>query len=133
MTIVTYLLTGGPVEFHTEFRRVLAREIPVRLIVNRFEKMPHRLQDSLVQLKETYPRLRLLNYSHAESELHAKVILVDRSRAIIGSANLTGKAMVANHELAVVLESRAEVADAVRAVDQLVDSGALRSIASARE
>jgi len=36
--------------------------------------------------------------------LHAKLIVVDRSIALVGSSNLSWKGLILNHELAVLIE-----------------------------
>ena len=38
------------------------------------------------------------------SDLHAKVIVVDRRKAIIGSSNLSRRGFLTNYELALLLE-----------------------------
>lgn len=54
--------------------------------------------------------------------LHAKLVVVDRSRAIVGSANLTAHGMMLAHELAVVVDGQSADEIASR-LDMLARSG----------
>jgi phosphatidylserine/phosphatidylglycerophosphate/cardiolipin synthase-like enzyme len=62
--------------------------------------------------------------------LHAKLLVVDRRRALVGSANLTHRALTANLEAGVLIEDydlAAELDDHVR---HLIADGTLVSAAS---
>jgi phosphatidylserine/phosphatidylglycerophosphate/cardiolipin synthase-like enzyme len=57
--------------------------------------------------------------------LHAKLLVVDGSRALVGSANLTHKALTANIEAGVFIRDQALAADLERHVRALMESGIL--------
>jgi cardiolipin synthase len=44
--------------------------------------------------------------SNGKDYLHAKALIIDRKKAIIGSANLSWGGMFSNHEIAVLLEGK---------------------------
>lgn len=57
--------------------------------------------------------------------LHAKVLVVDGRRALIGSANLTNRALTANLEAGVLIEDPDVAAALEQYVRRLMDHGAL--------
>lgn len=66
-----------------------------------------------------------VQYRESGASLHAKIIVVDRRTALIGSANLTGHAFERNLECGILLRDR-EHADAVaRHLDSLRENGVL--------
>jgi len=56
-----------------------------------------------------------------QADLHAKVIVVDRKKALVGSANLSLRGLMNNHELGVVVEGPV-AAEIARAIDMLMAS-----------
>jgi cardiolipin synthase len=61
-----------------------------------------------------------------QTDLHAKVLVVDRSIALVGSANLSFHGMVSNHEMALVVRGPTAEVIAER-FDMLARSAAVRS------
>lgn len=60
--------------------------------------------------------------------LHAKVLVIDGRRALVGSANLTRRALSANLEAGVLVEDRDLAADLEAHVSSLIRAGTLVSI-----
>jgi phosphatidylserine/phosphatidylglycerophosphate/cardiolipin synthase-like enzyme len=59
---------------------------------------------SLARLAQGYPdRFHLFAVSLPQGNLHAKVLVADRSRVVLGSANLTLAGLQRSHELGVIL------------------------------
>jgi len=76
----------------------------------------------LRHLGRSYPHLRLYQFAAGnEGDLHAKVIVIDRRLALVGSSNLSRRGLLTNHELALVVEGPA-VAEIGRAMDRLLAS-----------
>jgi phosphatidylserine/phosphatidylglycerophosphate/cardiolipin synthase-like enzyme len=106
--IAIYEITEGASEFVEKIRVSLARGIRVTFIINRYYEKPLLIRKKLENLKAIYPYFELLNFTpenpeNINDDLHAKLIVVDRSRALVGSANLTWNGLIGNHELAVVI------------------------------
>jgi putative cardiolipin synthase len=57
--------------------------------------------------------------------LHAKVLIVDGRRALVGSANLTHRALTANLEAGVLIEDRDLAADLEAHIRSLISVGTL--------
>ena len=100
----------------------LARGVEVRLIVNRLAKQPDGVVSRLYYLTSAYPHFHLFDFVHeGEADLHAKAVVVDRRVALIGSSNLSRRGLLANHEIAVLVQG-VEAATAARALDSLLSS-----------
>jgi len=104
--IATFMITKGAEDFIRLLTHCLSRGVRTTLIVNRFRKQPLEIQNSIAQLANSFPHFTLFEfYPKDENEdLHAKLIVVDRSKALVGSSNLSWKGLTLNHELAVVLD-----------------------------
>jgi phosphatidylserine/phosphatidylglycerophosphate/cardiolipin synthase-like enzyme len=103
--LVTYSITpAAPLLLHL-IEEALVRGVKSRIIIDHFEEQPPELQRRLTELEGTYEHLGLFNFTDpAGGRLHAKVLVADRRRAVLGSANFTWGGFVKNHELAVLLE-----------------------------
>jgi phosphatidylserine/phosphatidylglycerophosphate/cardiolipin synthase-like enzyme len=66
------------------------------------------------------------------SLLHAKLVVADHERVIIGSANLTGPGLAVNLEAGVVL-GRAHASEASRTIQRLIEAGLARKVFSTAE
>ena len=103
--IAVYEMTAGATKFLNRLRVCLARGIRVTMIINRYEDKPPPIRKRLEFLAKRFPHFEILNFQpeNEMEDLHAKIIIVDRNRALVGSANLTWKGLVGNHELAVIV------------------------------
>lgn len=124
ITIVAYSISSATPMLFQQLTTVLQRGIRVRSLVNRFPNQPLSVQQHFQSLYQSFPRLVQV-YSFTpqseEADLHAKIVLVDRYYALVGSANLSLRGLMDNHELGVVIEG-AGAADIARAIDLLLAS-----------
>jgi phosphatidylserine/phosphatidylglycerophosphate/cardiolipin synthase-like enzyme len=124
IVIVAYTISGAAADLFQQFTMLLQRGIRIRMLINRYNELRHSVKDRLGQLQQQFPGLfRLYSFvpPHEQADLHAKIILVDRIYALVGSANLSLRGLMDNHELGLVLEGAA-VAGIVRAVELLLHS-----------
>jgi phosphatidylserine/phosphatidylglycerophosphate/cardiolipin synthase-like enzyme len=103
--IAIYEITEGSNEFLDKLRICLAKGIRVTFIINRYFDKPLYIRKKLEMLSNLFPYFEIRNFEpkSKSDDLHAKLIVVDRSRALVGSANLTWNGLIGNHELAVVV------------------------------
>lgn len=128
--MTAFAVSGAARGFFREFETLLERGIKIRMLINRYDNQPDNVRGRLEGLRKKYPaQLQLLSFvsKNEEADLHAKIIIVDRQYALIGSANLSQRGLLDNHELAMVLEGPA-VADIVKAVDLLLNSSQVVSV-----
>jgi len=103
--IVIYLVTTGANDFLELLKRSLQRGIRVTFIVNSLSSQPESVREQLDRLARDSRNFFLLDFTEKEREaLHAKVIVVDREVAFIGSSNLTWGGLTLNHEIGVRIE-----------------------------
>lgn len=95
-------------EFFELLEDVLARGIRVLMVVNKFSNQRESVRKSLLELARKYQSfvLKSFNPQDKREDLHAKLIVVDHSTAMVGSANLSFKGMVANHEIMVKMSGK---------------------------
>lgn len=130
IVLTAYTITSGADLLFDWLEAALTRGVQVRLIVNRLNSQPPEVVTRLNRLATTYPHFHLYDFvaegdadtfASLSTDLHAKAIVVDRRLALIGSSNLSRRGMLANYELAVLVEGPA-VADIARAMDTLFAS-----------
>jgi phosphatidylserine/phosphatidylglycerophosphate/cardiolipin synthase-like enzyme len=102
--ICAYSITGGADEILNEFEDCLRRGIRFKVVINRFQNQYQHVQVYLRSLAASYPYFRLYNFDDPVEELHSKLIVVDRSIALVGSANLSMRGMRQNYELGVIVQ-----------------------------
>jgi phosphatidylserine/phosphatidylglycerophosphate/cardiolipin synthase-like enzyme len=124
VTIVAYAISSAAPALFQQFTLLLQRGIRLRLLINRYDEQHPSVQNEMGQLQKQFPGLFQL-YSfvplRSQADLHAKIIMVDRRYALVGSANLSLRGLMDNHELGLLLEGAA-VSDIARAIDLLLRS-----------
>ncbi len=122
--IIAYAISSAAPLLFQQLTAVLQRGVRVRLIINRFTLQPLTVQQACYRLLEQFPHLfHVFSFvsQRNEADLHAKAIVVDRYHALIGSANLSLRGLMDNHELGVVING-AGAADIAKAIDVLITS-----------
>ena len=105
--MTAYSLTYSK-EFFDLLESVLEKGFPVTLIINRYEKEDFNGVRSLMgRLMKTYSNFIVKTFVPDEGDLHAKIVVIDHQlencQALIGSANLSWRAIAKNHELLIKL------------------------------
>ena len=105
--IASYSL-GESNGFVTSLENCLSRGIRVEMIVNKLGDQPTIAYVGLRKLRARFAHFELFSFNAPKSEdLHAKILVADRSKAIVGSANPSKRGLFKNHELAVIVSGRA--------------------------
>lgn len=103
--IVAYLLTGQAAHILDLTEKAAGRGVRAIFLINRLEAQDEFIRSKLNSLCRSSPRITVYNFSDPEGrQLHAKVVIADRSKAVIGSANLSWGGLVTNYEIGVMLE-----------------------------
>jgi phosphatidylserine/phosphatidylglycerophosphate/cardiolipin synthase-like enzyme len=103
--LLAYLLTESAAPLVDLLDAALERGVKVTIVLNNFAGNSPELTKHLQSLNETYGHAKVVTYSQEESgPLHAKVLVSDRKRALVGSANLSWGGMVTNNEIAVLIQ-----------------------------
>lgn len=107
LVIATYSLTPGPARLWRAVERALAGGIRCTLVVDRLDGQHPVMRSWLeVQIASHHGTLSVADFRGEDENdhLHAKVIVADRRRAVVGSANLTAHGLLLAHELALLVE-----------------------------
>ena len=106
VTVLTYVVGRGGTEFLGRLEVCLRRGVKVSMIVNRFDEQLGGIRNHIRSMIANYHHFSAFSFNprNRSEELHAKVIVVDSSSALVGSANLSWGGLVGNHELGLVIE-----------------------------
>ena len=134
MLLAPYLEGQGIGQLQDELLDALARGVPVVVVTQDANSLGSCASDSLESLRREARGLpgRLLVYSApgaAPVLLHSKLIVVDGVSAAIGSANLTGNALLRNLETGVIVGAQ-QALEIERVVQAAIELGQVRLVFS---
>ncbi|PWW32313.1 cardiolipin synthase [Cytobacillus oceanisediminis] len=119
LIIGSYSFGLGGLEIIPQIEKALKRNVSVSIFINNFYQQDIIIQEELKKLKRITLNMKIYNFKPTNSDdLHAKLIIADRTYAIIGSSNLSKRGFISNHELAVLIKDR-EVSKIASAFDRL--------------
>lgn len=121
---------GGLVDI---LREKVEAGVGTRVVVNRIGSQPSAMREGWIRLAERYRHfdLRTFDAPTDAEDLHAKLLVVDRRRALVGSANISYRGLVSNHELGVIV-GQSEAEQIARCIDKLRESAYCRRVAADR-
>jgi len=106
--ILAYLFTPQATNFLRLLEEAAQRSVEIRILVNRLDQQHTRIRSRLRSLERSCDTVEVVTLgSEHGRQLHAKVVVADRKRAVIGSANFSWGGMVANYEIGVLVEGQA--------------------------
>lgn len=134
--IVAYRLTVSLSSLIEKIEQALARGCNVGIVLDGIESNHPAERGRFEKLLKDYPNLSIWDFNGNSEDasramLHAKVIVCDRKKAIVGSANFSKNGLDMNHEMAVVLRGRT-AATISKAIDQLISEGIRMGILTKR-
>ena len=98
----------------------LSRGIQVRMVVNRLNNQSSKVLIRLRRFVTVYPHFHLYDFvSDKDYDLHAKLVVIDRKKVLIGSSNLSRRGLVTNYELALLVEGPS-AENVAQAMDRLL-------------
>jgi phosphatidylserine/phosphatidylglycerophosphate/cardiolipin synthase-like enzyme len=121
--VTAYSLTSGSGRVIDAIAASASAGVRCVFVINRLDQQRIDVQTRLADLVSLHPG-RVVVHSFADTAtegLHAKVVVVDRRVALVGSANLTFHGMTASHELGLLVRGPAAGAVA-SAIDLLIAS-----------
>ncbi len=143
LIIVAYRFTIAVQDFREAFERVLSRGCRVCLVL---DCPPEAASDDssneyLHRKIVEFPNLEVWDFlgtpvqgssvGHV-GQLHAKVVVADRRKAVVGSANFSRNGLLENHEIAVLVQGKPALAVA-KSVDRMLSDGRANGILRKRE
>ena len=103
--LTVYTITSGADMLFEWLEIALNRGVEIKMVVNRLDDLAPGVVYKLHQFKQSYPHFYLYNFKSDDYvDLHAKLIVVDRQKAIVGSSNMSRRGLLTNYELALTVE-----------------------------
>jgi phosphatidylserine/phosphatidylglycerophosphate/cardiolipin synthase-like enzyme len=116
--IMSYVFTSSAVRILDLIEQVARRGINVCMIVNDLQSQDAIIKSKLRAIAKDLPHVRIFNFQNPEKrQLHAKIVVVDRKKAIVGSANFSWGGMFGNYEVGLLVEG-----DSAWKLGEIVDS-----------
>lgn len=130
LAIIAYSVSGSTDLLLHWLEATLARGVQIQIVINQLDAQPAGVVEYLTRLAGQYPHLEVFSFeADVDNDLHAKIAVADRRKAIVGSANLSRRGMVSKHELGLLVEG--DAAESVSAaVDRLLSSRLVRRLSS---
>lgn len=107
LTLVIYSMTAGPARVWDALERAVDGGVRCTLVVDRLSAQDQQMYERFRRLRNRHPAtFEVFDFIGEDDNdhLHAKIVVADRRRALVGSANLTARGLLLAHELAVLLE-----------------------------
>lgn len=105
--ILAYLFTPQATNFLDLLEGAAKRSVEIKILVNRLDHQHTRIKSRLKLLEKSFHTIDVVSFGSEQGrQLHAKVVVVDRKKAVIGSANFSWGGMVANYEVGVLIEGQ---------------------------
>lgn len=102
--IIMYVISEKPENFWMKLENLLKRNVKVNFVIEGPKYREHqKVSNILNRFKKEYKSFHLYLFFD-KYPLHAKLLVSDGKRAILGSANISGGGIVQNHEIAVYIE-----------------------------
>lgn len=107
--IAVYTISPSAYHIINLIKNKAEQGVRINILVNSLYNLDAGIKDSLTDLKKSFPEhVRIVNFSDlkkpGEGDFHAKVLVIDRKKALIGSANLSCGGTIRNYEIGVLLE-----------------------------
>lgn len=95
------------------------RGVSVTVVINNMQEQPQEIREKLLYAARKFNYFVVSEFCQKhKGSLHAKVIVVDRQKAVIGSANFTKQGIESgNHEIAVLIHG-SEAEKVARLIDR---------------
>lgn len=122
--LVAYLFTSSAIHLLELIKQSAEKGIKITIIVNDFNSQEKIIRNELIKLSKIYPHVKIYNFIE-QKPLHAKIIVADRKKAIVGSANFSWSGMYTNYEIGIAITGEsawklAQIIDSLSKVSNLI-------------
>ncbi len=105
--IATYRFGSGIDPIIARLRNAAKNGVRVYIVVDSLHDQPDHVRTLLLDVCKKYKNVKLFDFNKITGRhLHAKVIIIDRRIAIVGSANITWGGLVENHEICLMVRGK---------------------------
>ncbi len=120
---VFYVISIHALRFIRLMKKKAEQGVKVNLVVNSLNELQDEVKEYLMEIQKRLAGIFQIISFHdlKNSDIHAKVLIVDRKKVLIGSANLSWGGITTNYEIGVMIEG--EVAWSVaKLIDRIIFS-----------
>ncbi len=100
LLLTVFIITESMVLKNIE--KALKRGVNVEIFIHNDKEFFKSIQPDLLKFQEKYPHIKV--FLAPNEFLHAKVLISDKKKVLIGSANLTKAGLSKNYELGILLD-----------------------------
>lgn len=104
--IMAYVISKHADNFLVLIEKALERGIKITLVINKLGEQDNDVIEKLYSWKKKFSYFKFVDFDRKGKTLHAKVVVVDREKAVIGSANFSWGGMSSNYEIGILIEGR---------------------------
>ena len=105
--ILSYAVTNGASEIFLALEKALLKGVKLNFVLNDLGELNEKVLTSLKSFKENFQYCKIYIFdSNGIQDLHAKIMVADREKAIVGSSNLTAKGLIWNLEIGFLIEDK---------------------------
>jgi cardiolipin synthase len=103
--ILAYLFTPQAIRLLDLLGEAAEKGVRITIVVNSLNSQHVAIANKLKFLASRYQHFKLVDFRGQENrQLHAKLVIADRSRAVVASANFTWGGLYANYEVGLLVE-----------------------------
>jgi len=119
--VISYVITSSALHVLELMEKALHRGVKITIVINNINELDPDVRNRLFSIERKFPRtFNLINFrDFADRDIHAKAVIADRKKAVIGSANLSWGGIRANYEIGVLIEGE-PVWHIVKVIDNLL-------------
>lgn len=121
LQIMAYLISKHADKFMTIVKEALECGIKTTLIINQLEGQDQKIRKELFSWQKKFPYFKLVDFNRYGKILHAKVLISDREKAVIGSANFSLGGLSKNYEIGMLIQGK-EVWELSKIIDDIAYS-----------
>jgi cardiolipin synthase len=103
--ILAYLFTPQAIHLLDLLGKAAGKGVRITIVVNSLNSQHVAIANKLKSLASRYPHFKLVDFRGQENrQLHAKLVITDRKKAVLASANFTWGGLYANYEVGLLVE-----------------------------
>jgi phosphatidylserine/phosphatidylglycerophosphate/cardiolipin synthase-like enzyme len=103
--LVAYVFTSNAFHILQLLEEAAERGVKVTIIINNLESQEKKVIAKMKSLTRKYRHFKVFDFMHIKKkQLHAKVVITDRKKAVVGSANFSWSGMYGNHEIGLLIK-----------------------------
>lgn len=116
--MLVYVFTSKALHILNLVEQAAKRGLKITIVVNDLQSQDQVIKSKLESMEAAFPHVHVFNFAdNTKRQLHAKIVVADREKAVIGSANFSWGGMYSNYEIGLLVEG-----EPAWKIAQLVDS-----------